>query len=189
MVSPINLYSNMVEREVKMKTYLFWKRFLIVCFFLVLLSGCATAAPEAPTTQQTATSLSPTDILLPTSTEEVEGIHLSLTFDGANCNYEGPTEFAPGPVTLYFNNKSEGNAAVNFLMLLDGKTIEDVIEYNGEEPTTKHHPTWSRELGTFQRIAPGEIQHWEGELEPADYFMVCVSFTLGVWLGTGLTVR
>jgi len=189
MVSPINLYSNMVEREVKMKTYLFWKRFLIGCFFLVLLSGCATVAPEASASEQTATSIPSTDIQPPASCEEVEGICLSLTFDGENCTYEGSTEFAAGPVTLFFNNKSEGNAAVNFLMLLDGKTIEDVIEYHGEEPTTKHHPTWSQELGTWQRITPGGIQHWEGELEPADYFMVCASFTLGVWLGTGLTVR
>ncbi len=171
-----------------MKTELKWKQFLIGCILLALLSSCTITAPETPISELTTSSTPLTDIHSPTSCEEVEGTCLSLTFDGENCTFQGPTKFAPGPVTLFFNNNSDGNAAVNFLMLLDGKTIVDVIEYNGEEPTSKHHPTWSRELGTFQRITPGGIQHWEGELEFADYFMVCVSFTLGVWLGTGLTV-
>lgn len=173
-----------------MKTSLLWKQCLIGFFLLALLTGCATAAPETPTPEPTTTIVPLTATPKPTSCEEVEGICLDLTFDGENCTYEGPTELTSGPVTLFFNNKSEGAAAVNFLMLLEGKTVEDVIEYTGEEPTTKHHPSWSRELGTWMPIVAGKSQHWEGELEPGDYFMVCARLSpLGVWLGTGLTVE
>ncbi|TEU19160.1 MAG: hypothetical protein E3J21_04445 [Anaerolineales bacterium] len=119
----------------------------------------------------------------------MEGHCLELSFDGESCTYEGPTELTAGPVELIFLNKSEAPAAVNFLMLLEGKTVQDVIEYNGEEPTSKHAPSWTRELGTWRSVAAGESHHWEGDLEPASYFMVCARISpLGVWLGTGLDV-
>jgi hypothetical protein len=156
--------------------------FLVIFLLLALITGCATAAQDPPTPEPT--------VMLGPSCKEVGGNCLELTFDGESCTYEGPTEIAAGPVELFFNNNSEGTAAVNFLMLLEGKTIEDVIEYNGEEPTTKHAPSWSRELGTWRPISAGESHHWEGELEPANYFMVCARLApLGVWLGTGLTVE
>ena len=152
-----------------MNTHLVLIRILVGCILCCILTGCATAASPC---------------------KKVDGICLELTFDGESCTYEGPTEFAPGPVTLFFNNKSEGNAAVNMIELLDGKTFEDVIEHGGEEPSTKHHPSWSRELGTWQSIVPGESQQWEGDLEPGRYFMVCARiYPLGVWYGIGLTVQ
>ena len=158
---------------------------IVFLTFLLLFSVITACTPEP-----TATLVPPTNIPEPTSCEEVEGICLDLTFDGENCTYEGPTEFTSGPVILFFNNRSEGSAAVNFLMLLEGKTIEDVIEDIGEEPTTKHAPSWSRELGTWHPIPPGRSHLWEGELESGSYFMVCARLTpLGVWLGTGLTVE
>ena len=188
----------------------FWKRYLLGLFFLALLTGCAKSLPETSASEPAATLVSPTSSPIPptptlhpvflaikqtneakpTSCEEIDGICLDLTFDGENCTYEGPLEISPGHVGLIFNNQSEGPAVVNFLKLLEGKTIEDVIEYNGEEPSTKHHPSWSRELGTYQSTDPGESHFWAGELEPGDYFMVCARLSpLGVWLGTGLTVR
>ena len=124
------------------------------------------------------------------SDEGAEDGPLRLTFDGESCTYEGPTEITAGPVTLIFLNESEETAAVNFLMLLEGKTIEDVIEYHGEEPTSKHAPSWTRELGTWRAVRASESQHWVGDLEPASYVMVCARISpLGVWLGTGLTVE
>jgi hypothetical protein len=114
---------------------------------------------------------------------------LELTFQGDSCSYAGPTELLPGPVELIFNNNGEGFAAVNFLELLEGKTIQDLIEYNGEEPSTKHAPSWSQELGTWKLIQSGEQHKWAGELEEGNYFMVCANMSpFGVWLGTGLTV-
>jgi hypothetical protein len=104
--------------------------------------------------------------------------------------YQGPTELVAGLVELVFNNNSEGFAYVNFLALLDDKTIEDVIEYIGEEPSNNHHPSWSRELGTWRPIPAGGSQRWTRNLDPGNYFMVCAMLNpTAVWLGTGLTVE
>jgi len=167
-----------------MKTSVLLKLLPAGYIILAIVAGCATATPETP-----ATPVLPTRTPAPASCEELEGTCLNLTFDGEGCIYEGPTEVASGPVSLLFHNMSDEFAAVNLLMLLDGKTIEDVIEYSGEEPTTKHHPPWSRELGTYKATAAGRNRHWKGELEPGEYFMVCAGFSSGVWLGTGLTVK
>ena len=122
-----------------------------------------------------------------TWTDEVRT--LDLTFDGEHCTYEGPTELAAGPVELFFHNNSDKMAAVNFAKLLEGKTIQDIIDYIGEEPTTKHAPSWTQELGTWTGVNSGDTHHWEGELEPGIYNMVCaIAYPLAVWHGTGLTV-
>jgi hypothetical protein len=114
---------------------------------------------------------------------------LNLTFDGESCTYEGPTELAAGPVELFFHNQSDKAAAVNFLMHLEGKTIQDVIDYIGEEPSNQHAPSWTQELGTWTGVNAGDTHYWEGELEPGIYHMVCAqAYPLAVWFGTGLTV-
>jgi len=122
--------------------------------------------------------------------EKVEGICLELTFDGESCAYEGPTHLKTGPVTLLFHNKSGGNAAVNLVVHTGNQTIQDAIDYIGEEPTTKHYPSWTRELGTWRSVPPGESHTWEGVLEPGIYHMVCARLKpLGGWFGTGLVVE
>lgn len=172
-----------------MKTSLLWKRFLIGCLLLTLLTGCATAAPETPTPEPTATPVPPTDTPEPISCEEVEGNCLELTFDGESCTYEGPTDLKTGPVTLLFLNESEGRAAVNLVRHTGDETIQDMIDYIGEEPSTGTAPTWTRGLGTFQVIRSGESHTWEGVLEPGIHTMVCASPQYGIWFGTGLTVE
>lgn len=181
-----------------MKTSLFWKRLLIGCLFLVLLTGCAKAAPETPTPEPTATLVPPTatpapptDTPEPTSCEEVEGICLLLSFDGETCTYEGPTEFRKGWVTFQFLNRSEGTAAADLLWHTGDKTIQDLIDFFGEEPSTKHHPYWTIEnLGVWDYILAGESHTWEGVLEPGIHTMVCVRHTPnGVWYGGGFTVE
>ncbi len=145
-------------------------------------------AVEAATSSTAPTTMEPTTTM-PAATEDANAVPLNLTWDGEACTFDGPTELTPGRIVLTFSNESESAAAVNFLELLEGKTIEDVIEYNGPEPTTKHHPSWSRELGSWSRVSAGLTHEWEAHLDPANYFMVCVQMDpLGVWLGTGLTV-
>ena len=124
------------------------------------------------------------------SDEGAEDGPLRLTFDGGSCTYQGPTELTAGPVELIFLNESEKSAAVNFVMLLEGKTIQDAIDYGEPEPSSKHAPSWIRELGTWRAVPAGETFRWEGDLETASYFMVCARISpLGVWFGTGLTVE
>jgi len=170
-----------------MKTRVTRKLLLTGCTLLTLLTACAT---PKPTYAPRPTALPPVEVPAGTTCQDVGGTCLELIFDSEACIYQGPTEVGTGPIALLFHNKSDGEAAVNFLELLEGRTIEDVIEDMGEEPATGHHPWWSRELGSWQPIPAGKSQQWETDLKPGDYFMVCVRMSpLGVWLGTGLTAR
>lgn len=122
--------------------------------------------------------------------EGIEDGVLRLTFDGESCIYEGPTTLKAGPVTLLFFNESEGPAAVNLDRLAEDKTIQDLIDFIGEEPSEKSHPYWARPLGTWGNVDPGESHTWEGILEPRDHTLVCARLVpFGVWFGTGLTVE
>lgn len=125
------------------------------------------------------------------SEEVKEDRTLQLTFDGESCTYEGPTELKPGPVTLLFRNESEGWAAVNLVRHTGDETIQDAIDYIGEEPSTVHHASWTKELGTWTQVRRGESYTWEGVLEPGIHHMVCASLTpsYGVWFGGGFTVE
>jgi hypothetical protein len=115
---------------------------------------------------------------------------MELTFDGESCTYEGPSKLKAGPVTLFFHNESEATAAVNLVRHTGDQTIQDMIEYIGEEPTTKHAPGWVEELGTWKLTTRGESHTWEGVLEPGIHTMVCARYRpSGAWHGGGFTVE
>jgi hypothetical protein len=115
---------------------------------------------------------------------------LHLTFDGESCIYEGPTLLKAGPVTLHFINESGVPAAVNLLKHEGDETIQDALEYIGEEPSWKVRPNWTIELGTWEPVEPGESLQWEGDLEPGIHHIVCNrTIPYRAWFGTGLTVE
>jgi hypothetical protein len=191
------------------------RRLILFTAVVLLLPSCSDTADDsadttlAPTT--TTTTAVPTTTTAPSladaaaglaeakgkaSTTTTEGrpvVPMSLGFDGDSCTYEGPTELTPGPVELVFLNQSEEAAAVNLVSISGGHTIQDVIDDIGPEPSTGHHPYWTRELGTWQSTAPGESHRWEGDLSAGLYAMVCNGMSTlgvwGVWIGTGLTVE
>ncbi|MGD8753746.1 MAG: hypothetical protein PVG14_20115 [Anaerolineales bacterium] len=121
----------------------------------------------------------------------MEGFCLELTFDGESCTYEGPTEFKTVPVTLLFFNESDRIAATNMIRLLEDKTLQDVVDYNGDEPSTKHRPSWSVEIpGVWKEIKSGDSHIWNGVLEPGTHAIVCARIMpFGVWLGSGFRVE
>jgi hypothetical protein len=122
--------------------------------------------------------------------DDIEDGVLHLTFDGESCTYRGSTTLKAGPVTLLFFNESEGRGAVDLVRHAGDETIQDALDYFGEEPSTSLRPTWARGLGTFRDIPAGESYTWEGVLEPGIHHMVCVRWTpYGVWFGTGLMVE
>ena len=179
------------------------KRILIKCLSFALIAGCTTASPEMPTPEPTSVPIPPTNTPEQPSSEEAKWDYLELSFDGESCTYEGPTSFKGGPVTqqfyntegtapvtLKFYNNSEGMAAVNLIRPKGEETIQDMIDYFGEEPSTLHAPYWTNSVaGVYGGTNAGESRIWEGELEPGLYSMVCVRFTpFGVWVGTGLEV-
>ena len=122
---------------------------------------------------------------------------LLLTFNGDSCTYEGPTRLKAGPVTLVFFNESEGAAGVYLVRHTGEETIQDAIDYIGEEPSSQSYhlfhvdaPTWVSAIQNLWRpVSSGESNTWEGDLEQGIYHMVCEgSGPSATWFGTGLTV-
>ena len=119
----------------------------------------------------------------------MEGNCLELSFEGERCTYNGPSDLETGPVTLIFLNESGGRAAVNLMRLLGDKTIQDMIDSIGEEPSHDVAPMWANSVNTWQVIRSGEVYTWEGGLKPGIHTMVCASPQYGVWYGSGFTVE
>ena len=176
------------------------RRVVVALVGLALLSAACESGDDgaetaqttaAPTTTTTVASTTTTTVASTTTTTAArEAIALTLTFHGDSCTYEGPTELTPGPVELTYLNESEEIAALNLTEHMQDKTIQDVIDYIGEEPTTKHAPPWVRDLGTWRGVGAGMNHSWKWDIEPATYHMVCARMTpLAVWFGTGLTVE
>lgn len=156
-----------------MKSYL---SFFIASF---LFFAC-TATEVAPTPQPTTSTQTPQT---PST--------LKLTFDGSSCVYEGPSTLKPGPVTLQFINESDVWAAVSFLRHTGDETIEDVIQYIGDEPSTVTSPRWVTHLGTYrQQVQAGESYLFERDLIAGLHHMVCIrGVNRGVWFGAGILVE
>jgi len=155
------------------------KRLVIALIFLALITGCSTALTATPT-QET--------IDLPSSCEEVEGNCIELTFLGESCVYEGPEILENGNITLIFSNESDMPYAANLIRLLENKTYQDLIDYQGEEPSSKVAPRWSSQYpGLLEFVGSGKKQIWTGDLESGIHALVCLGSD-GVWLGGGFTV-
>jgi hypothetical protein len=125
------------------------------------------------------------------SDQPIEDGVLRLTFDGESCIYEGPTLLKAGPVTLHFYNDSDEEAAMDFVRHTGDKTIQDAIEYIGDEPSTVIRAPWARTLGVnYKRVPAGESFSWDMDLEAGIHTMVCIrAVNRGVWFGTGLIVE
>ena len=66
--------------------------------------------------------------------ESVEGVSLTVTFDGDTCVYDGPTELPPGEVTVTLINDSNKTSYAEMAKLQDGVTFEDVTAFHSPEP-------------------------------------------------------
>jgi len=165
-----------------MNTSTVFKLYSNVLLSIVLLTSCAISSPDTP-------GPDPTSTLSPKSCESIEGTCMKLSFDiDRNCIYEGPESVSTKNVTLIFVNESGSIAAVNMVRHTGDESIQDKIDYLGEEPSSKHHPNWSEEVGTWKLINSGMIHIWEGELDPGIHTVVCASPKHGVWHGGGFEV-
>ncbi len=159
----------------------------IVLLLILTISGTAcTSSQPMPTNSSPPPTPEPTSISKPPTPPLIQ-----LTYDGESCTYDGPALLKAGTITLHFHNESEGMAALNFVRHTGDETIQDAIDYIGEEPSYLHHPNWSAEVwGVYGGTRAGETRIWEGDLEPGIHHMVCQRFSDGgVFFGTGLTVE
>ncbi|MBT8240504.1 MAG: hypothetical protein KJN63_04695, partial [Acidimicrobiia bacterium] len=119
---------------------------------------------------------------------------LSLTFDGENCTYDGPSEITPGPVALDFHNEwdrtdSKTSSAVGLAKLLGDTTVQSQID--GIEAGQQHHNPSEVSIvdAAWNPIPTGESYRYEGSLSSGTYVMVCnkVIFNEAYW-GAALVV-
>ena len=151
---------------------------------IIVLCSCST-----PTLEPTAAQVMPTNTPAPASCDEVHGNCFELSYDGESCIYDGPTDFPTGPITLLFINESDGAAGAGLLRLVGNKTLQDMREYNGEDPTTKHAPDWSRIVFESKFVVSGQNLTLEGVLVEGVHGMICINPKRGVWFGGGFTVK
>ena len=165
-----------------------YRKFISFCI-LLLLTGCTIIEQSSPTSVPTDTVLSPTSTPEPLSCEEVEGNCFMLVFEGEVCEYQGPDIQEEGPVTLLFINNGDGSAQVNLMRHRGDETIQDMVDYLGEEPSTNHTPSWAATLGPWELVGPGKRHTSEEILQPGIHTMVCADTRYGWWLGGGFLVE
>jgi hypothetical protein len=64
-----------------------------------------------------------------------------------------------------------------------------MIDYLGEQPSHKHRPSWTDELGPWELVGPGERYSSVHILEPGVHTMICADTRYGWWLGGGFLVE
>ncbi|MGA7688447.1 MAG: hypothetical protein WCA29_04365 [Jiangellales bacterium] len=85
---------------------------------LLVLAGCSSGDDDASDNAEATTSEA----------------SLTVTWDGDACAYDGPTEFAPGAVTVEFVNNSDVEADMSMVLLDEDATFADFVEYHQPEP-------------------------------------------------------
>jgi hypothetical protein len=157
------------------------RKMLFLTSVLMLIAACTTSQPE-PTSSPSPLTDTPTPFIC-------EDGFLCLTYDGESCTYVGPTTLKAGPAVLIFFNDSEELGAVSLGRHLGDQTIQDAIDYLGEEPSLILPPVWSTGVVPWELTGSGKSYRWEGELKPGLHHMICAGSKQGRWFGTGLTVE
>ncbi len=116
---------------------------------------------------------------------------VQLTSDGEQCIYEGPSVLSAGEgqVEVVFHNESSEASFFWFGRLFEGRTTQEMIDLNAEDPST-HAPSWtvdvwfkgriaanSSSIPVMRTVAPGVHNLWCGPASP-----------LFVYFGAELTV-
>ena len=158
--------------------------------FIFILAGCQLNEQSIPPDANSEGVLSPTHTSEPLSCEEVEGSCFLLVLDSElNCSYRGPEILETGATTMLFINEGDGIARVNLMRHKGDKTIQDMKDYLGEEPSRNHSPDWVFALGPWENVGPGKRHTSIVFLEPGIYTMVCADTRYGWWLGGGFSVE
>ena len=111
----------------------------------LLLVGCGTPAATPTPIQPTETS-TPTSEPLPETVAEFE-----VTFDGNECTVSGPSESLTGHHSFILNDLSDKRVDLWVGRLLEGKTVQDLLDEQGEPGVWWPKPSWffyAQQIGT-----------------------------------------
>lgn len=108
-----------------------------------------------------------------------------ITFDGENCEYEGPEVVREGNLVFVFNNLSEDPGAhMHVNVLTEDATWEDILQLAAEGPIVSV-PGMGRELIAVSYEGDTE----EYPLKPGSYAIFCVVHAVGGWPASSLQVE
>ena len=140
------------------------------CVFVV--AGCSSGedgssnAAESPSPTATTEGES--------ASEERDEVTVAVTFDGATCVYDGPTELTPGVVLIEFVNNSEADAETVVARLDEDATFDDFVEFHQPEPKVTGPPDFVT-LGVGAASAgAGGTGSIRSALENGEYGLVCL---------------
>ena len=140
------------------------------CLFVV--AGCSSGedgssnAAESPSPTATTEGES--------ASEERDEVTVTVTFDGATCAYDGPTELTPGVVLIEFVNDSEAGAETVVARLDEDATFEEFVEFHQPEPKVTGPPDFVT-LGVGGTGAEaGDTGSIRSVLENGEYGLVCL---------------
>lgn len=100
---------------------------------------------------------------------------LQGTFDGEQCTYGGPSELSAGEVELVTHNQTSQKLWFAFVRLDEGKTIENIVEYNqdGFGP-----PSWTSSVWAQTRSPAGSSSEPITRfVEPGLHNLTCGTWT------------
>ena len=150
----------------KMKVLRLTLPLIPLVFFLTL--GCSTSAdPPTP--------IPPTSTLEPTVTPEPEPEGIVVTFDGIECTVTGPNKLPVGDQPFVLIDQSDKDVIFWVSRLLDGKTLQDLIDMQSEPGEWSPKPDWveySRHTGGPFKNRHGEGEIWSYDLnQEGDFFL------------------
>jgi hypothetical protein len=99
---------------------------------------------------------------------------LSVTFDGTNCSYGGPSEVDAGVVGVNVDNTSEIGSGALLLRLADGATVDDFAAAHQPEPYLGAPLDIAEPSGAVARALPGQSGSSTFPVESGTYVVLCL---------------
>lgn len=133
-------------------------------------------------------------LLLAGCSSDEEQATLSVTYDGAACSYNGPSEVVAGDVEIEAVNDSETYTEVGIALIDESSTFEAFVDFYQPEPEVVDSPDFATPIGSVP-AEPGETESDSFTLGGGQYALVCLILVSdepppGVWVAQpgGVTV-
>ena len=145
------------------QTKLSGKKFLIGSFLLAFIINCMATAQDS----------------------------LTVTFERNNITYSGPDELQPGDHIFVLKDMSRKDQVLYISLLIDGKTLQDMIDLQSAPGVYYPKPSWviSLEKQKVKKIAEGVTAYTFSLNEEGVYAIYTYSpSTSSLWFGSSLKV-
>jgi hypothetical protein len=123
---------------------------------LLLLTACAISksVPASTTVPPTESSNAPTPTLM-----DDPILFGEVTFDGNECTVAGPLEVPRGYYYFILNDMSDKNLQLWVNQILEGKTFEDLLDWQPEPGEYVPPPKWIEHPSTTYSVDAGTMVH------------------------------